>query len=120
MAIEIKFIDRGIGYSYNSTIELNRNLIKMPDLMQDIIEHEKEHIKARNVFQDIWIGVKDWFNFKKQRKMAEFIKNYAPEAGRQSATPIWFENGQVMINKPLLIVYATASLIGVAILIVVI
>ena len=120
MEITYKFINHGIAYTYGNVIELNKNLLKYPKLMNEIIEHEKEHIKNNdNLFKDIITEIKDLCNFPKQRKLNKFIQECGETIGWESIRPIWIEKRGLVYNLPLICIYLIFALMGILISIII-
>ena len=103
--MEIKYINRGIAFQYGNIIEINRNLLKYPDLYNEVLKHELQHYNNKNsLINDIFLEIKDLFNFKKQKQLKEVTEKYE-KFGWQSTLPVWFEGKNVFYNLPLIIIY---------------
>lgn len=49
----IKYVDYGIANSFEDCIEINRKLCEFPELMEQIIQHERNHTDKKFSFTDL-------------------------------------------------------------------
>jgi len=112
---KIKWVDWGIGYSYDNIIELNSKLKEHPKLLKLVLKHEIEHFKHPSFWDTMKIEVKDMFNFEKQRLLSQYLRKH-PIMKLQASMPIWFDKSGFNFNLFLLIFYAITILSGVFIM----
>ena len=103
--IEVKLMDFGIAYAYDSIIGINRKLLQNPKLLNQVLEHEIEHLERPSFFDTVKIELKDGFNLKKQRLLSTFLRKH-PMMGFQSSLPVWYCKGEFSYNSFLLVFYA--------------
>lgn len=105
MEYDLKYTDWGIGYAYNNTIEINKKLLKYPELYEMVLEHEIKHLKYPSFFDTIKIEIKDLFDFKKRILMKKYLKNESMMT-IQSMLPVWKHNNQWCYNSYLVSLYS--------------
>lgn len=109
--MEIKYIDFGIAYAYNKTIEMNKILLRHSKLYKMILQHEIEHIKNPSFFDTLRIDFRDMFNFEKQA----LINELPFKIRLQAILPIWIYKGQICTN-PFLIVFYLLLILGIIVI----
>lgn len=106
---EIIHTNWGIAYAYSNVIEINRKLLKYPKLYNQILQHEKDHLKRPSFRETLRIEFKDLLNFKKQKLLSKILRKH-PMMGLQAAMPIWIQNKQICFNSFLLLAYSLVSI----------
>ena len=102
--MELRLTDWGIAYAYGNIIEINRKLLKYPKLYNQVLQHEKEHLKKPSFKDTLKIDFKDLLDFKKQKYMSKILKK-EPLMYLQSGMPIWIQDKKICFNPFLLFFY---------------
>jgi len=100
---EIKYIKWGIANTYlkENLIEINEKLKEYPIILNKVIEHEKEHIIAKNWLNQRKVDFKTSVTFK---DLFPFIKKH-PIAFLQQYFPFSYRENTFFIEWSLLILY---------------
>jgi len=77
--MKLKLINHGVAYyceeGSDRWVEINRALLDDP-LFNEVLHHEIDHSEATNIWQQLYIDVKDALNFKKQIRLAMWQMNH--------------------------------------------
>ena len=98
--LQVKQINHGIAFYIidgdDSRIEVNKNLFDSPKLLEEVLKHEMDHVKATTWWQQYWIDFKDSFNFPKQFRLALWQMKH-PESFT-NMLPILLKRNSVSVN----------------------
>lgn len=112
----IIFVDYGLANNYGKYIEVNRDLLKEPELYEFILAHELEHAKGSASFLDV-IHDMNLKNIKMILKMLKFVLTN-PKTWID-ILPIQIRKDKLIYDKPMLFLYTILfSLLGIFVLLI--
>jgi len=95
--VTIKFINFGIAYQYDNTIEINRVLLNYPKQFKRVLQHELEHLK-RSEKGALSHWKLDFLDGIKYSKEDFLLAVRHPIFSLQSMLPCWFQKGEFHYN----------------------
>jgi len=105
--MKVIYNDWGIANNYGDCIEINRNLLKYPELYKFVMEHETKHTEDKSFnLNDLMVDIKDTFKVTQLKKIINlwfFMFRY-PKSFVQ-LSPIWFKKGKIVLDLNLIIIY---------------
>jgi hypothetical protein len=106
--LKIKYVDWGIANRYENCIEINKAILKYPNLHAKILEHELAHTNSKGF---TWYDFKlDLFQKYPKEKWKFMFEN--PKATFQQHFPISIKDNNILVNVNLLVLYSLTGLLS--------
>jgi hypothetical protein len=111
--LPIVYVNRGVANRFHDRIEVNealKNYKKHPHLHDFIVEHEKRHTDKVWSIKDLWNEL-SFANYRYGLAVLDFIAE-TPSA-RNDLLPIQTIDGKKVIDFNLLLIYCSATILGI-------
>ena len=92
--MKIKYVDYGLANNFGDVIEINKNLINYPELLQPILTHELNHTDKLFTLRDLALDITSTHNLS-QRKLIKFMIKH-PKSFTQ-LLPIYFSKSHGLV-----------------------
>lgn len=92
--IKIKYVNHGLANVINGEIEINKELLKKPELYKKILRHEKEHIKGD-----------DYVDFREKLDSDILFFVLKTPSTWSHFLPLWIRGNTIIYSKTMMILW---------------